>query len=180
MMATTPTKAPVVRGTIMFTDIVGFTEFTAIRGDDDAIELLALQERIVDEELGPDARVVKQLGDGLMLWFADPCAAIETGLRLQERFEEASWSGDTPLWVRIGLHSGQQSRRGDDFIGHDVNVAARIVSFADTGEVLASEATVRSADGGVPEVTFHQLGPVVMKGIPNPINLFRAERRGAA
>lgn len=180
MMATAPAKSSVVRGTIMFTDIVGFTEFTAVRGDDEAIELLSLQERIVTEELGRDARIIKQLGDGLMIWFADPCAAIETGLRLQERFEEAAWDGDTPLWVRIGLHSGQQSRRGEDLIGHDVNVASRIVNLADSGEVLASEATVRSTDGGLPEVEFKRLGPVVMKGIPNPINLFRAERRGAA
>lgn len=180
MMVEAPPRSTVVRGTIMFTDIVGFTEFNAVRGDDDAIELLALQERIVGAELGPDARIVKQLGDGLMIWFADSCAAIETGLRLQERFEEASWSSDTPLWVRIGLHSGQQSRRGDDLVGHDVNVASRIVNLADSGEVLASEATVRNADGGMPEVEFKQLGPVVMKGIPNPINLYRAERRGTA
>jgi adenylate cyclase len=180
MMATAPVRATVVQGTIMFTDIVGFTEFNAIRGDDDAIELLALQEHIVNEELRDDARIVKQLGDGLMIWFGDPCASIATGLRLQERFEEAAWSSDTPLWVRIGLHSGQQSRRGDDLVGHDVNIASRIVNLADSGEVLASEATVRSADGGVPDVEFRRLGPVVMKGIPNPINLFRVERRGAA
>ena len=164
----------------MFTDIVGFTEFTAIRGDDDAIELLALQEQIVTEELRDGARIVKQLGDGLMIWFADPCASIETGLRLQERFEEAAWRSDTPLWVRIGLHSGQQSLRGNDLVGHDVNIASRIVNLADSGEVLASEATVRGADGGVPDIEFRRLGPVVMKGIPDPINLFRVERRGAA
>ena len=180
MMATAPAKSNVVQGTIMFTDIVGFTEFTALRGDDEAIELLSLQERIVGEELRDDSRIVKQLGDGLMIWFGDPCAAIETGLRLQERFEQAAWDSDTPLWVRIGLHSGQQSRRGDDLIGHDVNVASRIVNLADQGEVLASEATVASADGGLPDVDFKRLGPVVMKGIPDPINLFRAERRGAA
>lgn len=180
MMATAPAKSTVVRGTIMFTDIVGFTEFTALRGDDEAIALLSLQEGIVTEELDGESRIVKQLGDGLMIWFADSCAAIETGLRLQERFEEAAWDRDMPLWVRIGLHSGQQSRRGDDLIGHDVNVASRIVNLADSGEVLASEATVRSTDGGVPDVEFKRLGPVVMKGIPNPINLFRAERRGAA
>ena len=69
---------------------------------------------------------------------------------------------------------------GDDLIGHDVNVAARIVGVADSGEVLASEASVRGADGGLPDVEFKRLGPVVMKGIPMPINLFRAERRGAA
>jgi len=166
----------VVKGTVMFTDIVGFTEFNALRGDDEAIALLAVQERIVREELGPDARVVKELGDGLMLWFADPCDAIETGLRLQERFEGESFSMDAPLWVRIGMHSGQQTRRGDDLLGHDVNVASRIVNLADSGEVLASAATVLSADGGVTGVAFKRLGPVVMKGIPMPIDLYRAER----
>jgi class 3 adenylate cyclase len=168
-----------VEGTVMFTDIVGFTEFNALRGDAEALELLALQERIVREEIGEDARIVKELGDGLMLWFGDPCRAVETGLRLQERFEEESWSGDTPLWVRIGMHHGRQTRRGQDLIGHDVNVASRIMDFADTGEVLASEATVTTADGGVQDIEFQRLGPVVMKGLPEPINLFRAERVAA-
>ena len=165
-----------VTGTIMFTDIVGFTEFNALRGDTEAVELLALQERIVREEMDADSRIVKQLGDGLMLWFADPCQAIDTGLRLQVRFEEESWNSDTPLWVRIGLHHGQQTRRGDDLLGHDVNVASRIMNLADSGEVLASEATVVAADARLADVGFQQLGPVVMKGIPTPINLFRIER----
>lgn len=79
--------------------------------------------------------------------------------------------------MRIGLHYGQQTRRGDDLVGHDVNVASRIVNLADSGEVLASEATVQSADGRLKDVQWAQLGPVVMKGIPTPVNLFRAERR---
>ncbi len=180
MMAATAVEPDVVHGTIMFTDIVGFTEFNALRGDNEALDLLALQERIVREELHDDARIVKALGDGLMVWFSDACDAVLTGLRLQERFEEESWGTDAPLWVRIGLHYGQQSRRGDDLLGHDVNVASRIVNLADSGEVLASEATVRSADGGLTDVAFERLGPVVMKGIPMPVNLFRAERKGAA
>lgn len=177
MTVAAPPGPNVVHGTIMFTDIVGFTEFNALRGDNEALELLALQERIVREELAEDARIVKELGDGLMLWFGDACDAVETGLRLQERFEEESWSADAPLWVRIGLHYGQQTRRGDDLVGHDVNVASRIVNLADSGEVLASEATVQSADGRLKDVQWAQLGPVVMKGIPTPVNLFRAERR---
>jgi len=169
----------VVEGTVMFTDIVGFTEFTALRGDVEALSLLALQERIVSDELTDDARIVKQLGDGLMLWFGDPCEAIRTGLRLQERFEEESMNIDAPLWVRIGVHAGRQTRRGSDLLGHDVNVASRIMSLANSGEVLASEATVERANGGLEDVEFEQLGPVVMKGIPTPINLYRAERREA-
>ena len=74
-----------VRGTVMFTDIVGFTEFNAIRGDAEAVELLSLQERIVKEELPDDARIVSS-AMGLWFWFEDACDAIETGLRLQVRF----------------------------------------------------------------------------------------------
>jgi class 3 adenylate cyclase len=180
MTAAAPPQQGVVRGTVMFTDIVGFTEFTALRGDTEALELLALQERIIREELSGDCRIVKDMGDGLMLWFADPCAAIDTGLRMQHRFEEEAWQSDTPLWVRIGLHHGQQTVRGQDLLGHDVNVASRIMNFADTGEVLLSEATVDAADARLPDVSFARLGPVVMKGIPMPINLFRVERAAAA
>jgi len=178
MIATAP-PPNVVEGTVMFTDIVGFTEFNALRGDADAMELLALQERIVRAELREDSRIVKELGDGLMLWFADPCAAIETGLRLQERFEAESLGIDAPLWVRIGVHAGRQTCRGDDLIGHDVNVASRIMNLANSGEVLASEDTVVRAETRLVDVAFEQLGPVVMKGIPTPINLYRIERRGA-
>ena len=176
-MSAIATEPAVIEGTVMFTDIVGFTEFTALRGDVEALSLLALQERIVTEELGKDGRIVKELGDGLMCWFEDPCSAIRTGLRLQERFEDESMNVDAPLWVRIGVHAGRQTRRGDDLIGHDVNVASRIMDLANSGEVLASEATVEQADGGLADVDFEQLGPVVMKGIPTPINLYRAERR---
>jgi adenylate cyclase len=174
--AATMAERGVVTGTVMFTDIVGFTEFTALRGDGEALELLARQERIVQEELSGDARIVKELGDGLMLWFDDACAAINTGIRLQERFEDEASDEDAPLWVRIGIHTGQQSRRGSDLVGHDVNVASRIVNLANSGEVLASESTVRGAEGRLSGVELERLGPVVMKGIPAPINLYRAER----
>jgi class 3 adenylate cyclase len=55
-------------------------------------------------------------------------------------------------------------------------VASRIVNLAGSGEVLASESTVKRAEGRLLGVQLEQLGPVVMKGIPAPINLFRAER----
>jgi len=176
--AATMAETNVVAWTVMFTDIVGFTEFTAVRGDGDALALLSRQERIVQEELAGGGRIVKELGDGLMLWFDDPCDAINTGLRLQERFEEETSDDDMPLWVRIGMHTGRQSRRGNDLVGHDVNVASRIVNLANSGEVLASESTVRGAEGKLTGVQLEQLGPVVMKGIPAPVNLFRAERVG--
>ena len=71
----------------MFTDLVGFTEFTALRGDDAALALLAVQDRLVTAALPGGARIVKELGDGLLLYFPDPASALRTGLTLQEAFE---------------------------------------------------------------------------------------------
>jgi adenylate cyclase len=162
----------VVQGATMFTDIVGFTEYTAIRGDAEAVALLSLQERLVREALPPGARIVKELGDGLLLWFPDACAGIEAALALQLALERES--NGRPLWVRMGMHWGQQTIRRDDIVGHDVNVASRIVNVAGPGELLVSEATVREVGGGPIAATFDPIGPVVMKGIPDPVRLFRA------
>jgi adenylate cyclase len=176
---TTAASVEVREGTVVFTDIVGFTEYTALRGDEGALELLSAQERLVQEELPDGARIVKEQGDGLLLWFADACEALNTTFRLQERFEEESAESTLPLWVRVGMHSGRQTCRGDDLVGHDVNLASRVVNLAGPGEVLLSEATLEEIDDKLPEVSFEELGPVVMKGIPKPVRLYRALRNGA-
>jgi class 3 adenylate cyclase len=160
----------------MFTDLVGFTEFTALRGDAVALNLLVTQERLVRESLPQGARIVKELGDGLMLSFDDPCDAVVTALALQERFEVEATDSDLPLWVRIGIHSGRPIARGDDLVGNDVNIAARIVDLAAPGEVVTSEATASLTSEELEGVEFEPLGPAVMKGIPSPIPLYRALR----
>ena len=173
----TPAAAIETReGTIVFTDLSGFTEFTALRGDAAALSLLDLQDRLVREQMGDSGRIVKHLGDGLMLWFDEALDAVQVAIALQEQFEEASGEDDEPLWVRIGIHFGSPVLRGDDFIGHDVNVAARIVDLAAPGEVLVSEACT-SQIGATPDgVTFEEIGPTIMKGIPEPVPLYRVMR----
>jgi class 3 adenylate cyclase len=169
-----PAVAEAVEGTLVFTDIVGFTEYTELRGDAEALQLLAKQERLVRETLPEGARVVKDMGDGLLIWFRDACDALRTVLELQQRFDEESSTSGTPLWVRVGVHSGRAALRGDDLVGHDVNVASRIVDVAGPGEVLCSETTVEAVDANLPDVAFEELGPVVMKGIPEPVRVYRA------
>lgn len=162
-------------GAIVFTDLVGFTEFTATQGDAEAVRLLAVQDAVVRSELPSDARVVKELGDGLLLWFATAPAAVTTGLALQGALESAGEAEGLPLWVRIAAHWGTPLRRGTDLVGHDVNVAARIVDVAAPGELLCSAAMVDAA-GECDGISFVELGPVVMKGLPDAVPLFRAER----
>ncbi len=125
-------------GFVVFTDLVGFTQLTAERGDEFALSLLERQDRIVRDALVEGARVVKELGDGLLLWFSEETAALDICLGLQARFCAAS-TEEVPLWVRMGMHWGRPRSRGDDLVGHDVNLAARIVDVAGPGEVLVSE-----------------------------------------
>lgn len=160
-------------GAIVFTDIVGFTQLTDEHGDDAAVALLELQDAVVHAALPADSRIVKELGDGLLLWFSDARAAVETSLDLQRRFANQSATGDgIPLWVRIGLHWGTPRRRGDDIIGRDVNVTSRIAALAGPGEVLCTSAAADAA-GAIDGVTFLPLGPVFVKGIIEPIPLLR-------
>ena len=160
-------------GAVVFTDIVGFTEFTAHHGDDEALALLDRQEKVVRATLPDAARVVKELGDGLLLWFPEAVGALGACLALSERFEEEA-ATDVPLWVRVGMHWGCPTRRGDDLVGHDVNLAARIVDVAGPGEVLVSEPVREQVHGRVQGLRLDELGPVVMKGIPDAVPLYRA------
>jgi adenylate cyclase len=163
-----------VEGTIVFTDIVGFTEFTATRGDVEALQLLATQDRLLDATLSADARVVKELGDGLLLWFPEPVTALHTAFALHRGFGDESAASGLALGIRVGMHQGSALQRGDDLIGHDVNVASRIVDVAAPGEVLVSDAVRGGVDAEAAKVRFTEIGPVVMKGVPRPIRLWRA------
>jgi len=169
--------ADAVLGTVVFTDIVGFTAFTAEQGDQMALTMLAGQERIVRQVLPDEARLVKELGDGLMLWFPDARSAVSTCIELQTQIEQGGTDHDFPLWLRMGAHCGRQTVRRDDFVGHDVNVAARIVEMAAPREVLVSEATWQETGGAVEGVEFSEVGPALMKGIPEPVWLYRAAAR---
>jgi adenylate cyclase len=174
MVEPTRRQSRSVEGTIVFTDIVGFTEFTATRGDAEALQLLATQDRLVQSALPDGARIVKELGDGLLMWFPDPAGALHSAFALHRGFEAESSATGLPLWIRVGMHHGRALERGADVIGHDVNVAARIVDVAAPGEVLVSDAVQAGVEPCAAHVFFTELGPVVMKGIPVPIRLWRA------
>lgn len=175
MSAADPPPSPPgarAHGALVFTDLAGFTAFTAERGDGAALALVEQFETIARSVLPAGARVVKQLGDGLFLFFAAPAVAIPTALRLSRACASASRQ-DFPLWVRTGVHVGTALQRGDDLIGHDVNVAARITDVAAAGEVLVSD-SARQCDGLGPGLRFQPLGPVYVKGMNDPLRLYRA------
>ncbi|HEX2575613.1 MAG TPA: adenylate/guanylate cyclase domain-containing protein [Aquihabitans sp.] len=161
--AATPTAL-----TVMFTDLEGFTRFTAEQGDEVAAALIADHQRVV----GPivrsrGGRIVKRLGDGLMLTFPAPEAAVLAALELVDAIGE-------PLRLRAGLHVGEAVVTHDDLFGHIVNVAARITEQATGGVVLAS-VDVREAAGPLPGIRYGRARRTNLKGV-DAMSLCRVER----
>lgn len=164
-----------IEGSVLFTDLVGFTEYTEAAGDRQAVNVLDRQSAMVGEVLGrrPGGRVVKELGDGLMLWFDSAPTGLECSVALLDRVARARRLEGFPLAVRMGMHHGEAATRGDDLIGRTVNIAARVSDLAGPGELLVSEDVVNACAGLPPGVEIRPVGPTSLKGVGDPIWLNR-------
>jgi class 3 adenylate cyclase len=162
-------------GSVLFTDLVGFTEFTDAAGDAAALRVLDAQTSMVSSILDdePDSRVVKELGDGLMVWMAHPVSAVDVACRLLDGFRQAQSDDRIPLAVRMGMHFGEAIVRGEDFIGQTVNIASRVSDLAGPGELLVSEGVVTAARGSLVSRSFEPVGPTQVKGVQAPVWLYR-------
>jgi adenylate cyclase len=156
-----------VAQSIVFTDLEGFTGYTATHGDEAATQLLTEHHRTVGPIVrGRGGRIVKRLGDGLMLAFPAPEAAVLAALELVPTAPE-------PLRLRAGVHCGEAIETMGDVIGHVVNVAARVAQSAKGGEVLVTQ-DVRDAAGELSGVTFSRPRKRAFKGVGEPVAVCRA------
>ena len=162
---TTLVEAP---GAVAFIDVVGFTAFTERYGNQSAVEIVDRMEAVTRQTLPCDARLVKLLGDGALLWFGRPSSAVPSVLRIVERLGD----GTPCIPTRAGVHFGHVAFRGADVLGRDVNVAARLCPLARSGEVLCS-ATARAATSPL-DAEFESVGNVALRGIERRIDVYRA------
>jgi adenylate cyclase len=159
--------------TILFTDLVGFSDWTLQAGDTQALELLRRVGRVVEPAIeGRGGRIVKRLGDGLMATFEDPGEALEAACGASRDLEEVEVSGHSPR-LRAGLHVGRPRRLGGDFYGVDVNIAARVAAAAGPGEVLISEAARERLDDE--SVKLRRKWRFQAKGAPKELKVFTAQ-----
>jgi len=166
-----------VLGAILFTDLVGFTDYTDGLGDAAAVEVLESQRTVVEDVLAAceRARLVKELGDGLMIWFATAAEGIRSACELMCRLEAARRSRAFPLAVRMGLHHGEAVVRGDDLVGGTVNIASRVCDLAGPGELLVSDDVLAACDVTDRPSGMEPLGPAWVKGVRDPVWLHRLE-----
>ncbi len=158
-----------IEATFGFVDLAGFTALTEAHGDSEAVALLDRFEAITTEALGTGDRLVKTIGDAVMVAFPDPAAAI---MALGKLFAVATAEPGLPV-LRAGLHHGSAIERSGDYLGASVNLAARVTGQAHGGQVLATleVGDVARRSG----VTVVDLGTFELRNIAQPVELFELE-----
>jgi adenylate cyclase len=169
--------AGTVQATLLFTDLVGFSEWVLQAGDERALELLRAVAAVVEPAIGAHGgRVVKRLGDGHMAVFTAAAPALQAALALQEGLEGVAVEGHRAR-LRAGLHTGQPRRLRGDYLGTDVNIAARVSAAAGPGEVLVSGPVLAAIDeqelGGL---RVKRRRGFRAKGTPPGLEVFAVER----
>jgi adenylate cyclase len=159
-----------MRVAVAFADLAGYTRLTEEQGEVQALGAVERFVEVVEQTLPIDARVIKTLGDEVMIVGADPVALTEWAIGVSASLPEGS-----PL-PRIGIHHGAALYRDGDYYGREVNRAARVVARAAGGEVLATRAVVNMA-AGVDRLRFELIGEVVLKGFTEPTELLLASLR---
>jgi adenylate cyclase len=159
-----------LRVAIAFADLAGYARLTVERGDEEALGTVERFVEAVEHTLPVDARVIKMLGDEVMVVGSDPAALAKWAVELSSELPP-----DEPP-PRIGLHYGEALYRDGDYYGRDVNQAARVVARAGGGEVLVTRPVVEMAAGAA-DIEFDRIGEVGLKGFSEPTELFIASSR---
>lgn len=182
-----------IEATFGFVDLAGFTALAETHGDEDAADVASRFAELTRTVLGPRDRLVKTIGDAVLVTSPDPASGITF---VEELMTLATVEPDFPT-LRVGLHHGEAIEREGDVFGAAVNLAARVAAEAHAGEVLGTEPVAEAArEAGIPVA---ELGDVTLKNVRDAIPLFslalvvgvtdtpidpvcqiRVDRRGAA
>jgi adenylate cyclase len=154
-----------------FLDLSGYTRLTEELGDEAAAAMAATLGKLVQTSShGRGGRPVKWLGDGVMVHFKQPGAAVTFALEMREEIPAA----DLPP-PHVGIAAGALVFQDGDYYGRTVNIAARIAGRARAGQVLVSDDVVRVTTDDA--VEFVDLGHAELKGVSSPVRIHEARRR---
>jgi class 3 adenylate cyclase len=166
--------------TLVFTDLVGFSTWSLQAGDEAALTLLRRVARAVEPPLlDAGGHIVKRMGDGLMAVFRDPTVALRAVLAAYEALRSVEVAGHTPR-MRVGIHTGRPQRMAADWLGVDVNIAARVMERATKGGIMVSSSTLDQ----IPQTELDALGVVAKRarkpvfagkaaGVPADLGIYR-------
>ena len=170
--------------TLVFTDLVGFSTWSLRAGDDATLALLRRVAQAVEPPmLGAGGRIVKRMGDGIMAVFREPVVAVGAVLAAQDAVKSVEVEAFTPR-MRVGIHTGRPQRLADDWLGVDVNIAARVMERAVKGGIVVSDTTlaaIEPADLEALGVTAKRLRRQALgykpAGVPAGLTMYRLKTR---
>lgn len=152
--------------------------------DEAMLKLLRRVSQVVEPPLlEAGGQIVKRMGDGIMAVFSQPATAVRAAIAAREAVKALDVDGYTPrMWV--GIHTGRPQRIGSDWLGVDVNIAARVMERATRGELVVSRATL----DGISDEDFESLGVEAKRlrkqvftakqdGVPADFTMYRLKTR---
>jgi predicted ATPase/class 3 adenylate cyclase len=165
--------------TFLFTDIEGSTRLLQDLGDR-YTELLDGHCRVIREAVAAEGGAeVGTEGDSFFVAFREARQALSAAVTAQRSLASSAWPEGAEVRVRMGLHTGEGKRGGDNYVGLDVNRTARIAAAGHGGQVLLSSATAELVSRRLPEgVQLTDLGPHRLKDLAQPEHLFQVEIAG--
>jgi adenylate cyclase len=153
-----------LRIAIAFADLTGYTRLTEEAGELEALDAVERFVRAVTDTLPDESRIIKTIGDEVMIVSVDPAALTDWAVGFQRLQTER------PL-PRIAIHYGTALYRDGDYYGRDVNLAARIAARSAGGEVLVTRPVVERAGS---HLEFARIGEIKLKGFKEPTEMFLA------
>jgi adenylate cyclase len=159
-----------MRVAVAFADLAGYTRLTEEEGEQHAVNAVERFVEAVEITLPDEARVIKTIGDEVMIVSSDPAALTDWSVGFQ------SMQTERPL-PRIGIHYGYAIYRDGDYFGRDINIAARVAARSAGGEVLVTKPVVDQAGS---HLEFERIAEVRLKGFTEPTEIFLARIPEAA
>lgn len=160
--------------TILFSDIEDSTALNDRLGDQEWVSLLATHDKLVRACVKRHGgHLVKSQGDGFMIVFSHPAAAVRAGIDIQDAIGSGSHRKlrRTPIRVRVGIHAGTAIEKDGDYFGTNVAMAARVAAQADGGQILVSD-DVRQALREVEDIVLVDFREAELKGLPGTHRLW--------
>jgi len=161
--------------TFLFSDVEGSTALLR-KLRDDYRAVMGQHEELMRAAWEGSGRELDADGDSFFVAFGRPKQAVDAAVAAQRALAEHPWPDDVELRVRIGIHTGEASLVGDQYVGLAVHRAARICDAGHGGQILVSE-TTRSLlvdhDEEFEHFELHDLGPQVLKDFDRPVRIYQ-------
>jgi adenylate cyclase len=160
---------------ILAADVAGYSRLIGADEEGTLARLKELRRNVIDPKIGEHrGRIVKTMGDGLLVQFGSVVDAVRCAMDIQRKIVEqnAVTEQDQRLEFRIGVNVGDIVIDGDDIFGDGVNVAARLEALADPGGICVSSVVYEQVRDKL-DVDFEYIGKQQLKNIPRPMRIYR-------